>query len=62
MVSHQILRSVVSLCPFQLLSSCVLSCVLFVCVVDFLGLTNSIPTRSLFLPGCLSFLPVDLYV
>lgn len=43
-------------------SSCVLSGVLFVCAVDFLGLTNSIPTRSLFLPGCLSFLPVDLYV
>ena len=39
-----------------------LSGVLFVCVADFLGLTNIIPTRSLFLPGCLSFLPVDLYV
>lgn len=43
-------------------SSSVLSGVLFFCVVDFLGLTSSIPTRSLFLPGCLSLLPVDLNV
>ena len=39
-----------------------LSGVLFVCVLDFIGLTNSIPTRSLFLPGFFSFLLVDLYV